>query len=138
MMIWNYTVKEKGVRMARSTVNTLAADIEKILDKYADDCSSLTKEVVKKVAQKGAQALKSESQSKFKGDKYWKGWGVKAEDNRLGATATIYNRTVPGLPHLLEHGHAKRGGGRVAGRIHIYPVEQEIIESVDTEFSMKL
>ena len=44
---------------------------------------------------------------------------------------TIYNAKLPGLAHLLEHGHAKVNGGRTAPRVHIAPVEKKLIEEYE-------
>lgn len=112
--------------MAKTTVDTLAVDIQKILDEYGEEVTNLSKETVKKVAQKGVQALKSNSGIFGGSGKYASGWTSKVEEGRLNTTATLYNGKTPGLPHLLEFGHAKRGGGRVSGRTHIAPVEQEL------------
>ena len=112
--------------MAKVTVDNLAETIQKILDESGEDITKLTKETVKKVAQKGAQALKSSSGVFGGTGKYAKGWTSKVEEGRLYTTATLHNSKVPGLPHLLEYGHAKRGGGRVSGRVHIAPVEAEL------------
>lgn len=119
--------------MARSTVDTLAADIQDILREYGEDVNKLTVETVKKIGQKGVQALQSNS-SVFGGTgRYAKGWKSKVEAGRMGAKATLYNASVPGLPHLLENGHAKRGGGRVPGRVHIKPVEDELIKTFESD-----
>ena len=98
----------------------------------------MTKETVKKVGQKGVQALRSNSSIFGGSGKYASGWASKVEDSRLGAKAILYNAKVPGLPHLLEHGHAKRGGGRVAGRIHIAPVEEELDRMFTSELEAGL
>ena len=124
--------------MAKTTVETLAADIQAILAESGEEITSLTKETVKKVGQKGVQALRSNSSIFGGSGKYASGWASKVEDSRLGAKAILYNAKVPGLPHLLEHGPAKRGGGRVAGRIHIAPVEEELDRMFTSELEAGL
>lgn len=120
------------------TLDTLSAELQKILDEYADDVVDDVKEATKKVAQKGAQAVRNESLSAFKNahlkrGRYGSGWTSTVETGRLSAQGIIYNRKYPGLPHLLEHGHAMRGGGRVDGKAHIAPVEKKIVEMYERE-----
>lgn len=112
------------------TAANLDEVIGEILTEYAEDIQMDLVEVTNKVAQAGAKALRSASRSTFGGSgKYASGWAVeKAKGGRqIVAEATIYNK-LPGLPHLLENGHAKRGGGRVAGKTHIAPIEEQLIE----------
>lgn len=124
--------------MARSTVDTLSDDIKKILEEYEGEVIVLTKDTVKKIGKKGVEALKSSS-GVFKGSgKYAAGWASKVEEKRTGATATLYNAKLPGLPHLLEYGHAMRNGGRVAGTVHIKPVEDELEKAFKQELEQSL
>lgn len=120
--------------MAKSTVDTLAADVKKILDGFENEVTVLNRETIKKVTSKGVQSVKSASSDSFGGTgKYAKGWTSRVETGRYSAQGIIYNKDVPELPHLLEHGHAKRGGGRVPGRVHIKPVEDELEKAfIDT------
>ncbi len=46
---------------------------------------------------------------------------VASKDN---PSATVYSK-MPGLPHLLEKGHATVGGNFVAPRVHIAPAAEE-------------
>lgn len=125
--------------MAKITpIERLQAEIDKILDEYGDNVRDNLDDITKAVGKKGVQALKSNARSSFNGTNYAGGWKSKAETGRLSTTVTIYNAKLPGLPHLLEHGHAKRGGGRVEGRAHIAPVEREIIDTFEKEIEWKL
>lgn len=111
------------------TADNLSDAIAGIMDKYAVEVNGHVKEAVSAATKAGVKAVKSGAAANFGGTgRYAEGWTSRVENDRLSATGTIYNGKLPGLPHLLEHGHAKRGGGRVPGRAHIAPVEQ-ILES---------
>lgn len=104
-----------------------AETLSKLLKEYQEDTTKDINQLAKKFAQKGAKEVKSASGVFGGSGRYASGWTSKYEEGRLSAQGIIYNK-VAGLPHLLENGHAKRGGGRVAGRTHIAPVEEKLIE----------
>lgn len=116
-------------------VDRLSAEINKILTEYGNEVQENVDDAARRVTKAGAKAVRGNAQSTFRvgnGEKnYAKGWTSKFETGRLSAQGIIYNKDLPGLPHLLEHGHANRNGGRTPGREHIAPVEQKIIEDFE-------
>ena len=116
------------------TMEQLPGAIKEILEQYEGEINRFLPEITEEVGKTGVKALRTSAKQKFNGKKYAGGWRSLTERNRYGATVTIYNGRLPGLPHLLEHGHAKRGGGRVDGRAHIAPVEEKLI----TDFEKKV
>lgn len=101
--------------------------LEKILKQYGDEITEKNEEVIAKVGRKAAKALRQEASAKFNGTKYAAGWAMTTEGDRIHKTAIVYNKKLPGLPHLLEYGHATRGGGRKkGGKVHIKPIEEKV------------
>jgi len=76
----------------------------------------------KKATTKGVKVLEETSPEKT--GRYAEGWGSV----QRGKARIIRNRTDYQLTHLLEKGHAKIGGGRVAAIPHIRPVEEMVIK----------
>ena len=117
----------------------IAAQINRILSEYGDEVRREMKPVIKDVAEQGVRHLKKGSPKRpGTGRHYASGWRVKVEEKRLEVSATLYNSTKPGLTHLLEKGHAKRGGGRVDGIRHIEPVEEWVTKKALIELERKL
>lgn len=122
----------------RVTPDQFQAAIMGLLKDYEGDVNEYVREATKQVVKKGAQQMKAASGIFGGTGRYSRGWTSQVEDGRLSAQGAVYNRDVPGLPHLLEHGHAKRGGGRTSGKEHIAPVEQEMIEAFEKALEAKL
>ena len=113
-------------------IDRLSAEINKILTEYGNEVKENVDEAAQRVTKAGVKAVKGNASGSFGGTgKYAKGWKSKFETGRLSSQGIIYNGDLPGLPHLLEHGHANRNGGRTPGRVHIAPVEQKIIEDFE-------
>lgn len=82
-------------------------------------------EVIPQVAKEAAAKLRKTSPRRPKGGKYAKGWTHTVEKGRLRVAAKVHGKYgTYQLAHLLEHSHAKRGGGRTNPIVHIEPVEQ--------------
>ena len=115
--------------MGRKTpVDKLSTESASILSDYGDEVKDSMSEVVKKVTKAGAKALRAQAKKTFRGSgAYAKGWTSTVDTGKRSAQGVIYNKDLPGLPHLLEHGHLNRDGSRTPGRVHIATVEEQII-----------
>lgn len=106
----------------------------KELVKYTKQVEEGISKVSEALAKSAVKELKAASQDTFatrSTTPYQKGWSVSNESVRHRSRWVIHHKTKPGLPHLLEHGHAKRGGGRVSGRVHIKPIEEKLIKDYE-------
>lgn len=125
----------------KTPLDQLNKAISKILEEYSDDVSANLDAMVQKVCQKGAKAIKDQASSTFDGKDYARSWTYSVERSRLYSNGIIYSKQ-PGLPHLLEHGHVIRSGGRVAGQArafpHIAPVAEKLVNEFEREVERKL
>lgn len=104
--------------------------MKKFLENYNGAVIEEVTEVIPQVAKEAVKKLKAKS-PKGETGKYSKGWTYKVNTGRLTTGATIYGKTgTYQLAHLLEYGHAKRGGGRTAAIEHIKPVEEWAIDEI--------
>lgn len=105
-----------------ASIDQLASEIAKALRTYTNEVTEGLEEAKKRVAKETVKRLRATS-PKLTGD-YSRGWRTK----QVGSAQVIHNATDYQLTHLLEWGHAKVGGGRVAPRPHIRQAEQEAIK----------
>ncbi len=118
-------------------IDNLADEIMKGLKEYAD----LASDDVKKAVRKAGNTVRKEISASAPSDtgKYAKSWTVKkTKETSNSLEVTVHSKNRYQLAHLLEHGHAKRGGGRVAARPHIAGAEQSAIETLESEINKAL
>ena len=111
-------------------IDQMADAIMQGLNEYAE----LATEDMKKAVKAASKTVKKEIQAGApqKSGAYSKSWAVKTvRETANSLEQTVHSKNRYQLAHLLEHGHAKRGGGRVSGKAHIAPAEQMGIEQLE-------
>lgn len=123
--------------MSKIKVGDFAKVLKNELSKYTAEVEYSIGIMSKDLARSGVLELKRLSKEMFKSQggnrAYYKGWGMKDQSTKGRARFIIHHRTKPGLPHLLEKGHAKVGGGRVSGKTHIQTVEERIVKEYEEQ-----
>ena len=121
----------------KCTIDNLAKTIMEGLQEYADVASADVKTAVRK-AGKNVKAEISANAPKRTGA-YAKSWAVKTEkETAHSLEVVVHSKNRYQIAHLLEHGHAKRGGGRVAGIPHIAPAEEKAVKQLEEDIVKKL
>ena len=121
----------------RVRIDQMAAEIMKGLTEYAD----IATEDMKKAVKKAGTAVRKDIEANAPKDtgKYAKSWTVKTtKETANSLEVTVHSRNRYQLAHLLEHGHAKRGGGRVSAKPHIAAAEQAGIGQLEKEIQKAL
>ena len=115
-----------------SSIDDLADLVMDGLREYSELADTAMKKAVRKTATSVRKEI-SENAPKRTGD-YAKSWATKkVTENSHKLEVTVHSKNRYQIAHLLEKGHAKRGGGRVNGKPHIAPAEKngaDLLESL--------
>lgn len=118
-------------------ISQLSAAVMEELEEYADLATEDMKSAVKKAAATVRKDIEA-SAPRDTGD-YAKSWAAKTTKESTNVLqVTVHSKNRYQLAHLLEFGHAKRGGGRVAVRPHIAAAEESGIEQLEREIERSM
>lgn len=119
------------------SIDEMSEGIMKELKKYADLAADDLKDAIRETAKFVRKDIQSNAPSGT--GKYKKSWSVKnMHEDAQSIGLVVHSRNRYQIAHLLEHGHAKRRGGRVSARPHIAPAEAKGAESLVKTIESKL
>ena len=123
--------------MDRCKIDQMSHVIMEGLQEYADLATEDMKAAVKKAGNKAKSDV--QAGAPVMTGKYKKSWAVKTtKENANAMEVTVHSRNRYQLAHLLEFGHAKRGGGRTRAFPHIAPAEEAAAELLVREVEAAL
>lgn len=123
--------------MANVTVDNLAAEIMKGLTEYKDLATSDMKTAVRKAGKSVKKDIQANAPKKT--GAYSKSWTVKTtKETSESLELTVHSPKKYQLAHLLEKGHAKRGGGRTKAIPHIAPAEEKAVKDLEADIKRAL
>lgn len=118
-------------------IEDLADEVTEALQEYG---ATVTEEMKDAIFASG-ETVKSSIQSHAPKDTgaYAKSWAIKVTGaTPHGLSITVYSRNRYQLTHLLEFGHAKRGGGRVKAQPHIADAERDGQQELEKQLRRRL
>lgn len=123
-----------------ANTNSVAIQMEKILEQYSKEVKDVTDKSIEKVSKESVQKLKNTSPKRT--GKYARSWTKKKVKGRNGIDeVTVHNKRYQ-LTHLLENGHIVRNSkgtyGRTNGIKHIKPVEEWAQDALPQEIERRL
>ena len=121
----------------RVRIDQMAHVIMEGLQEYADLATDDMKAAVKKAGNEAKKDI--QANAPVKTGAYKKSWTVKTTKETSNAMeVVVHSKNRYQLAHLLEFGHAKRGGGRVRAIPHIAPAEEVGVKELEDEMERAL
>ena len=120
-----------------------AAELSKAIADELTLLQETSTQAVKQAAKETAADIRDDIKSnapKGSSGKYAKSWRCRLEEESLTSVTYVVHAGPSGyrLAHLLEFGHAKRGGGRTRAISHIKPAEERGIQEFENKIRSKL
>lgn len=117
--------------MANIPIDRLATEITKAVQEYTEDVQEAIESKVDEVAEEVLQEVKRIAPKRT--GKYRRGFVKTNRDGYGRIRRIVWNKRHYMLVHLLEFGHAKVGGGRVAARPHLRPAYDKYASKLPDE-----
>lgn len=111
--------------MANISIDQLADAITDAVRQYTEDVSEAIEQEVDATANEVLKEVKTNHPYRDRTGEYTKGFKATKQDRPGVTRRVVWNKKHYRRVHLLEFGHAKRGGGRVPAYPHLRPAYEK-------------
>jgi hypothetical protein len=119
------------------TIDQMAGELMKIMDEVRETSADELKKSIRQAGKDIASEIKQTAPRET--GKYASSWRSSVvSEGAESIQVTVYSPNRYQIAHLLEHGHAKRNGGRVRAIPHIEPAEEKIMGQMESDLKRSI